>query len=70
MSLRSERRARRDYPCDRECGEPIRKGTRYVRGALPPGREPMYGEVWLTIRTHGHNWEDCPANAAKLAADT
>ena len=36
MALYREQTARRDYGCERGCGEPIRAGERYVRAALPP----------------------------------
>jgi hypothetical protein len=67
VSLYTEQAARRDYRCGRECGEPIKAGTRYVRAALPPGSE-MGNTGWWVMRLHGRHWEDCPANARKLAA--
>lgn len=59
MSLYREQVACRDYVCERECGEPIRKGTRYVRASLPPWTEPNESGHWWSIRLHGRTWDDC-----------
>lgn len=61
LTLYREHTARRDYWCGRECGDPIKAGTRYTMASLPPGGE--LGNIsWWNMRIHGRDWADCPSH--------